>query len=73
MRDGITLARKGLASVALVTEAFWEQGNFVARASGMPDIPRVQLPHPTGGTGGDAMSDIAESVADDIVARLATP
>lgn len=70
MRDGINIARRGTPAVALVTEEFWPQGDFVAAAAGMPTIPRIQLPHPVAGTGVAAMADEAERIADDIVAVL---
>ena len=70
MRDGINIARKGTPAVALVTEEFWPQGDFVANAAGMPSIPRIQLPHPVAGTGSDAMTDEAERIADEIISRL---
>lgn len=56
--------------MALVTETFESQGNFVSRSAGMPDIPRVILPHPVAGSGKARMGEIAESVADEICARL---
>ena len=56
--------------MALVTEDFWAQGNFVARASGMPEIPRVMLPHPVAGTGEEAMRRVAEQIAPRILAAL---
>lgn len=65
MRDGVNLARLGIPAVALVTEDFWPQGNFVAQSLGMPDIPRVQLPHPLAGTGEGSLQTVAgETVAD---------
>lgn len=65
MRDGVNLARLGIPAVALVTEDFWPQGNFVAQSLGMPDIPRVQLPHPLAGTGEGNLQTVAgETVAD---------
>ncbi len=65
MRDGVNLARLGIPAVALVTEDFWPQGNFVAQSLGMPDIPRVQLPHPLAGTGEENLRSVAgETVAD---------
>lgn len=70
MRDGIALARRNKPAVALVTETFESQGNFVSRSAGMPGIPRVILPHPVAGSGKARMSEIAESVADEICARL---
>lgn len=70
MRDGVKLARQGLPVVSLVTEEFWAQGNFVARSLGMPDVPRVQLPHPIAGTGDANIGNAAEQVVDEILDRF---
>lgn len=70
MRDGVKMARRGVPVVSLVTEEFWEQGNFVARSLGMPDLPRVQLPHPIAGTGDENIGKVAEEVVDTILDRL---
>lgn len=70
MRDGINIARQGTPAIALVTEEFWPQGDFVASAAGMPTIPRIQLPHPVAGTGADAMTVEAERIAGEIVGLL---
>lgn len=70
MRDGINLATLGIPAVALVTEEFWAQGDFVARSLGMPGVPRVKLPHPVAGTGSDNMRAIAQSIAAEVVAAL---
>lgn len=67
MRDGINLARLGLPAVALVTEDFWPQGNFVAKSLGMPDIPRVQLPHPLAGTGAQNLRTVAEQIVPKLI------
>jgi hypothetical protein len=59
-----------------VTEVFWPQGDSVAAAAGMPDIPRLRLPHPVAGSGHAAMGEVAESIAARVVAVLrgeATP
>ena len=53
--------------VSLVTEDFWDQGNFVARSLGMPDVPRVQLPHPIAGTGDSNIGRVAENVVEEIL------
>tara|TARA_B100001093_G_scaffold324473_1_gene309649 strand:+ start:471 stop:689 length:219 start_codon:yes stop_codon:yes gene_type:complete len=71
VRDGVKLARLGLPVVSLVTEEFWEQGNFVARSLGMPDLPRVKLPHPIAGMGASYLDEVAEAAVDSIVERLA--
>jgi len=70
VRDGIEAARRGRAAVALVTDQFWPQGDSVAAAAGMPDIPRLRLPHPVAGSGHDEMGRVAESIAANIVAVL---
>ena len=70
MRDGINTARLGIPAVALVTEDFWPQGNFVAEALGMPSFPRVQLPHPLAGTGTVHLRSVAEAMAAQIIGGL---
>lgn len=56
--------------VALVTEVFWEQGDLVALSNGMPDVPRVRLPHPVSGSGAEAMAALAGRIAPRLVAIL---
>jgi hypothetical protein len=70
VRDGVKLARRGVPAVALVTEKFWAQGDFVARSVGMPDIPRTRLPHPVAGSGHENMRKVASHIAPDIIASL---
>lgn len=70
MRDGIALAREGRPAVAFVTAKFRPQGEFVARAEGMPDLPQVIVPHPVAGTGTTAMAELAHTVAADVLRRL---
>jgi hypothetical protein len=54
----------------LVTDQFWPQGDSVAMSAGMPDIPRLRLPHPVAGSGHDAMGRVAEDIAARVVAVL---
>lgn len=56
--------------MALVTDDFLPQGDFVARSLGMPDLPRIRLPHPVAGTGTDNLRRIAREVAPSIIAAL---
>ena len=70
MRDGIEIARLGIPAVALVTQDYWPQGDFVARSLGMPNIPRIKLPHPVAGTGVANMREIAEQMVPAIMAAL---
>lgn len=71
MRDGVNIAKKGLPSIALVTDDFWAQGEFIARSVGMPTVPRVRLPHPVAGTGESRITEVADEVADEIIDRFA--
>jgi len=71
VRDGINIARLGIPAVALVTEDFWAQGDFIARSLGMPDIPRIRLPHPVAGTGAANLRKVAEAIAPRVFAALA--
>ena len=70
MRDGINMARRDVPAVALVTDEFWAQGDFIATSFGMPDIPRVQLPHPVAGTGPDNHRLVAEKIAAEVIDAL---
>jgi hypothetical protein len=70
VRDGINLAKLNIPAVALVTEEFWPQGDFVAQSLGMPDVPRVKLPHPVAGTGTENMTKIAEQIAPLVIDAL---
>jgi len=70
VRDGINIAKRGIPAVALVTDEFWPQGDFVADSFGMPDVPRVRLPHPVAGTGEASLRAIAERVVPAILAAL---
>jgi len=70
VRDGINLANLGIPAVALVTEEFWPQGDFVAESLGMPDVPRVKLPHPIAGSGAQHMRKVAQDFAAQVGAAL---
>ena len=70
MRDGIAAASRGLPAVALVTEKFWEQGAFVARSGGMPELPRVRLPYPIAGQRAEVVREIATAHAAAILSLL---
>lgn len=59
-----------MPAVALVTAVFWPQGNYVARAAGMPDLPRLKLPHPVSGSGEKNMRAVAAQIAPDVLKKL---
>ena len=66
-RNAVNLARAGVPACALMSEKFWEAGGFVARSVGMPDVPRVRLPHPVSGTGSARIAEIARGAAPHVI------
>jgi len=54
----------------VLTSKFREQGDFTARAAGMPDIPRVHIPHPVAGIGLDSIRRLADDFAEKILESL---
>jgi hypothetical protein len=70
VRDGITLARAGVPVVILVTRRFREEGAFLARALGMPDVPFVFLPHPVAGRSAEFHRALAQAVAPAVVSAM---
>jgi hypothetical protein len=70
VRDAINVALRRIPAVALVTDEFWAQGDFIAASFGMPDVPRVRLPHPIAGTGSENHRIVAEKVAAEIIDAL---
>ena len=67
MRDGYNIAKRSIPVVALITEDFWDQGQFVANSLGMPELPRVMLPHPIAGLGEAKIKVIADDVIQGIL------
>ena len=56
--------------MSLVTDEFWAQGDFAARSVGMPDAPRVRLPHPVAGSGIENMTMVAGDITPCVIAAL---
>jgi hypothetical protein len=59
----VLVARAGLPAIAIVTEEFREQAIHVARAAGMPGIPRAVIEHPVSGTGRANLVRVATELA----------
>ena len=66
MRDAVQLARKGIPTVTVITDRFWDHSELVARAEGMPAIPRIEVPYPIAGTGPAAVAAAGRAAAPDI-------
>ena len=70
MRDGVFAARKGLPAVAIVTDDFIDQGTMIARALGMPGIPRAAVEHPIAGSGLANLQRVATELAPRLIEAL---
>ena len=66
-RDAVALASAGIPVCVLISEKFHEMSGFIARSVGMPDLPRVKLPHPVAGTGAARIAEIAAGAAPVII------
>ena len=49
----------------------YQVDGIVAASVGMPDLPRVQLPHPVAGTGTARMQEIASHIITDVLDQFA--
>jgi hypothetical protein len=72
IRDAANLARNGIPVVAIVTEKFADEAYFVARATGIPDLPIVALPHPVAGRDKAYQQGLAADIAATLVEALVT-
>jgi hypothetical protein len=69
-RDAIAFAERGIPSVMLVCEIFWEYSAWIGEALGMSNLARVRLPFPVAGTGETAQRSCAQRIAPEIVQIL---
>jgi hypothetical protein len=70
MRDAIAFAERGVPSVTLICEIFWDYSEWIGTALGMKNLPRVELPFPISGTGEQNQLAWAERIAPAIVENL---
>lgn len=56
--------------MAILTAEFVVQGGFVAKAVGMPSIPRVIIEHPVSGTGHENLTRVAAAVVPELITAL---
>lgn len=72
MLDAVNLEKLGIPTVTVVTEPFTLAADTVARSLGMPDIPRVIVPHDYLSEDNDAIAKKLEPLLDEIISRLLT-
>ncbi len=70
MLDAVNLERLGIPTVTVVTEPFTVAAETVARSLGMPDVPRVVIPHDYLSEDKDAIAKKLEPLLEEIVDRL---
>lgn len=71
--DSILIAKRHTPVVAVITDRFWQQSALVARAHGLSDIPRVEIPYPVAGTGAANLRRVAKAAAPEVLRVLALP
>jgi hypothetical protein len=70
-RDGILFAERGVPTVTLICDIFWEYSAWLGGALGLTDLPRLMIPFPTAGTDAAHQRAWAERLAPQIVEQLA--
>jgi hypothetical protein len=69
-RDAIAFAERGVPSVMLICEVFWDYSDWIGTSLGMSGLARVKLPFPISGTGDNNQIECAERSAAEIVRSL---
>jgi len=72
IRDAANIARSGTPVVSIVTTKFVDEAHFVARATGIPDLPLVVVPHPVAGRDESYQRGIARQIAGSLLEALST-
>ncbi|MSP41664.1 MAG: hypothetical protein EXR70_24535 [Deltaproteobacteria bacterium] len=60
----------GIPTATVVSREFWQLALAETQARGVKNLPLVKVPHPVGTISLDALRAVAESVVDEIVAKL---
>jgi hypothetical protein len=71
-RDGISFAERGIPSVTLICDIFWDYSEWLGKAMGLTGLPRIQIPFPIAGTSSDNQISWANRIAPDVIAKLET-
>jgi hypothetical protein len=62
----------GIPTVTVVSEVFATLGAAVATRLGMPELPRVIVPHPVAHRSRDELEQVADATFDGVVRALTT-
>jgi hypothetical protein len=69
-RDGILFADRGIPTVTLVCDIFWDYAEWMGGALGTTGLPRLQIPFPLSGAGDVKQRSWALRLAPQIVDKL---
>lgn len=70
-RDAIAFESRGVPTVTLVCDVFWDYSHWLGDAMALRGIPKVQIPFPLSGTSPENQDRWAEACAPQIVAKMA--
>ena len=70
VRDGLLFAQRAVPSVTLICDIFWDYSAWFGGAIGLVNLPRLQIPFPTSGTGEVNQRALAAALAPQILASL---
>lgn len=69
-RDAVAFEERGIPSVVVVCDIFWDYFAWMGQAMGLSDIPRIKIPFPLSGTGESNQLAWADRIAPEVVAKL---
>ena len=72
MHDAISLEKKGVPTVAVISDAFVGNAKTVAKLSGIPDYPYLVLPHPVSSLDEDGIQKLVTAYFARILELLLT-
>ena len=69
-RDAIAFEARGVPSVTLICDVFWEYSHWLGDAMALNGIPKVQIPFPLAGTSDARQDHWAAKIAPEVVAQM---
>jgi hypothetical protein len=69
-RDAIAFESRGVPTVTLVCDVFWDYSHWLGDAMTLRGIPKVQIPFPLSGTSAENQDRWAQKIAPEIVEKM---
>ncbi len=67
------MEKRGVPSVAVVTEEFTNLAQAIAKARGYPDLPMIIVPHPFETLPEQEVVELAKAKLNEVVGKLSLP